>query len=97
MADEHPLDAEGFKLCHCGQRSVVMRVGRGVATPLCPEHAIDISADKRPPELDPLRPYYERCTDPACPVAYAYQRVDGTEDPHYHFKGSPDHPAWDAP
>lgn len=41
-------------------------------------------------------PHYERCTDVECPLRYAYLRESG-EDPHYHFIGSVDHPAWDAP
>ena len=36
-------------------------------------------------------PYYVECTDPECPVAYAY-RSPFPEGPHWHFIGSPHHP-----
>lgn len=40
-------------------------------------------------------PHYVRCTNPRCPVRYAYEAEQ--DQPHYHFTGSQDHPAWDVP
>lgn len=40
-------------------------------------------------------PHYERCTDPDCQFAYVYEAEQG--QPHWHFTGSVDHPAWDVP
>ena len=37
-------------------------------------------------------PYYRPCDDPECPVAYAY-RSPYPDRSHWHFVGSPDHPA----
>lgn len=39
--------------------------------------------------------HYVRCVDPACPVAYAFAAEQ--RQPHYHFTGSAEHPAWDVP
>lgn len=39
--------------------------------------------------------HYELCTDPDCPVRYAYEAEQG--QPHWHFTGSDHHPAWDVP
>lgn len=55
------------------------------------------STRRSPPTTDDElfdSPYYERCTDPQCPVAHAYEAEQS--QPHYHFTGSPDHPAWDV-
>lgn len=59
--DEPPLDSEGYRLCHCGKRAVVSRVGLGQVRPLCREHADESDSDPAEELYDwPEPPFPER-------------------------------------
>ena len=53
----------------------------------CAECAKD---DPRPPDEPPFSsPFYKRCDDPACPLAYAYKSTVRDHTEHFHYIGGP--------